>query len=438
MIKMAYRKIFSTLLGFVLLSLSGMAQAEVFMVSPDSLEASLAKAAPGSELHLAPGDYGNLRLSGDYSKGGKPITLRSQDPAHPARVSRFAINGAKGLILSDMVFDYRFTKGDDVNREKPFQVQKSSDITIRNSLFDGDLAQSDKEELNGFGAGFGLVVRGVKGVVLENNEVRHWHRAMVISESSNIVLRGNNIHAMRSDGVDFAAVQHVQVEGNFFHDFARSPISKDHPDMLQFWTNGTRTPSIDVRIRDNIFNSGAGQWTQSIFIRNEEVDTGRQGDAMYYRDFEISGNVIINAHLHGITMGEVDGVSIHNNTLVRNMQAKGLTGKNPGLWTPTIRMKKTARNVSIQDNIVPKIIGYENQPGWKVQGNLLVQPNKRGATGHYDTVFAAALSGDPAKLSSFIYLPEGPAGSGKIGSAFLRPGAAIPGPFKTWPPMASK
>jgi hypothetical protein len=438
MIKMPYRKIVSALLGFVLLSLSGVAQAEVFLVTPDSLTASLEKAAPGSELHLAPGDYGSLRLSGDYSKGGKPITLRSQDPAHPARVSRFAIRGANGLVLSDIVFDYRFTKGDDINREKPFQIMESTDITIRNALFDGDLAQSDKVALNGFGAGFGLVVRKAKGVVLENNELRRWSRAMVISESSNIVLRGNNIHALRSDGLDFAAVQHVQIEGNFFHDFARSPTSTDHPDMIQFWTNGTKTPSVDVRIRNNIFNSGAGLWTQSIFMRNEEVDTGRQGDAMYYRDFEISGNVIINAHLHGITMGEVDGVSIHNNTLIRNMHAKGLIGKNAGLWTPTIRINKAARNVSIQDNIVAKIIGVEKQPGWTVQNNLLIQPDKRGSGGHYNAVFAAALSGDPAKLSSFTYLPEGPAGSGTLGSAFLRPGAPAPGPFKTWPPIANK
>lgn len=419
-------------------SFAGIAHAEVSVVSPDTFQAALAAAEPGSELHLAEGDYGTLSLSEDYSKGGKAVTLRSQDPAHPARISRFVLKGAKGLVLSDIVFDYRYPKGADPNLEWPFQILKSTDITIRNSLFDGDLVKGGSAAVDGFGVGVGLWVRGAKGIVLENNEVRRWQRGMVISESSTIVLRGNNIHALRSDGVDFAAVQHVQIEGNFFHDFTRSAKAGDHPDMVQFWTNGTKTPTVGVRIRDNIFNSGAGLWTQSIFIRNEEVDTGHRGREMYYRDLEISGNVIINAHLHGITVGETDGLSIHNNTLIRNMQAKDLTGKNPELWTPMIRVKKVARNVSVQDNIVAKVVGFEKQSDWKVTGNLLIQPYKRGALGYYNTVFADALAGNPKKLSSYAYLAQGPAGSGKIGAQALRPGAPAAGPFKVWPPIPGK
>jgi hypothetical protein len=424
--------------GFALLFCPELAQSADLRVTPATIEQTIATAPAGSNILLAQGDYGTLRLNRDFSGGGQAVTLRSEDPAHPASVSRLAINGANGLVLSDIIFDYRFKPGDDIAREKPFQILKSTDITIRNSLFDGDHAQSDKAVLNGYGAGFGLWIRGNNGVLLEANEIRRWHRGLIIFESDNITLRGNNIHGMRSDGIDFSAVQHVLVEGNYFHDFIRSEKSTDHPDMIQFWTNGTKRPSIDIRIRDNILNSGTGMWTQSIFIRNEEVDTGRQGIEMYYRDFDISNNVIINAHLHGISIGEVDGLSINNNTLVRNIHAKGTNSNKAALWTPTIRVNKAAKNVSVKNNIVSKVVGAEPAFGWLVENNLSIQPERRGAAGHYNTVFKDALSNNPSDLTSFTYLADGPAGTGKLGSDWLLPDAKKPGPFPSWPQLPNK
>lgn len=67
-------------------------------------------------------------------------------------------------------------------------------------------------------------------------------------------------------------------------------------------------PSVNIVIPGNILNSGAGVWNQSIFMRNEKVDTQDPGPEMFYRDIVIEENVILNAHQHGITVGETDGL----------------------------------------------------------------------------------------------------------------------------------
>ena len=88
--------------------------------------------------------------------------------------------------------------------------------------------------------------------------------------------------------------------------------------MIQFWTSGTTSPSTNITIRGNILNSGAGDWTRSIFMRNEMVDLGLAGDEMFYQNILIENNVIYNAHAHGITVGETDGLTIRNNTILYN------------------------------------------------------------------------------------------------------------------------
>ena len=67
--------------------------------------------------------------------------------------------------------------------------------------------------------------------------------------------------------------------------------------MIQFWTSGTTSPSTNIVIRGNILDSGDGGWTQSIFMRNEMVDTGGAGDAMFYQNILIEDNVIYNAFI---------------------------------------------------------------------------------------------------------------------------------------------
>jgi hypothetical protein len=318
------------------------------------------------------------------------------------------------LVLEGLQFDYTFS-AEDKKHFRPFTVVDSRDVTIRSCLFDGDRARGISAVDDGFGWAFGLGVTEVVGFVLEGCEIRDFMRGLVVTRCTGVRITGNDVHDLRSDGMNFVQVQNVVIEGNHIHDFHRSVDSEDHADMIQFWTNGTDAPSTDIVIRGNLLASGRGAWTQSIFMRNEEVDKGRAGRRMFYRNILIEENVIANAHLHGITVGETDGLVIRRNTVLRNPTSEG-EDDNPNLWTPTVRVSAAARDVVIIRNVVAKIVGHEGQAGWQVADNMPVQDRTRLEAGFFGTLF----EGDPANPVTLRHKPGGPLDHAGIGAAMLQ------------------
>jgi hypothetical protein len=417
----------------------------VVLAEPDgaALKAALAAAPAGGTVLLGPGGWGALKLGpGDLpgAAPGRPVTLGSADPARPARFAWMDLRGIAHFRLESLEFRYRHKPGDSF-RLRPFAIADAADIAILRSRILGDLATGPGVDARarGFATAYGLSLTRVDGARIEDNEVATWLRGMVVGHSRDLVVRGNRLHAMRSDGMNFVAVDRVTIEANTFRDFAKSDDSGDHPDMIQFWTNGTARPSTGIVIRRNLLHAGTGGWTQSIFMRNEEVDTGRAGREMFYRDVTIEENVIVNAHLHGITLGEAEGVTIRANTLVRQPGAGG-GGHNPRLWTPRINLKSASRGVTVEGNVTGGIAGLpddrggaaggrEGVPaGWRVAGNLVLDYDDPAARSHVDAVFVAATTGDPADPRSFSYLPGGPAGAGGPGAAALALPALADGP----------
>jgi hypothetical protein len=415
-----------TFLGGVGLSLAGvwsslgvaLAQSTLTVSGPSELEAALQQAGRGSILQLAGGDYGIVDLQRIGGTVDQPIIIRSADRADRARFSRFKLDSAQNIVLADLVFDYAFAPGHP-RHIRPFRIINSTGIVVRNCLFDGDVAQGVSPLTDGFGTGQGLNIGKCTGVTVEGCEIRTFMRGIVMGDCYDVVITGNNLHSLRSDGMDFVHVERILIEDNYIHDFNKALGSGDHSDMIQFWTNRSEAPTRDVVIRNNVLNSGHGWFTQSIFMRNDLVDRGLAGPEMFYRNITIEGNVIINAHLHGITVGETDGLFIRNNTVVRNARSEGNTD-NPALWTPRINVSGAARNVEILRNVTNRIVGYDGQPDWIVADNLMVQDVGRLTEGlFYDRVFVNAIAGDPSDLASFASLPGGPLDGTGIGAPRL-------------------
>lgn len=386
--------------------------------SADALEQALSKAAKGGVILLEEGDYGVLSLRGVHAPEGAPLVLRSANPAHPARFSGMSLRDVRNIRFENLFFDYTFRRGDALQM-RPFEINGGSGISIGNAVFDGDLARNRAPADDGFPTAFGLSVRQVSGFTLENTEIRGFHRGFTIRESRDVTVRGNDLHDIRMDGMNFAQVEQVLIENNHIHDFARSLTSGDHADMIQFWTASTKKPSQHIVIRNNVLNSGHGWYTQSIFMRNELVDTGLAGPEMFYRDVTIKDNVIINAHAHGITIGETDGLTIAHNSVLRNPGSEGARD-NPRLWTPRISVAPASRNVTISGNVTSQIVGHEGQADWSLARNLIVQDYRRMEPGFYGIVFVNALAGDPSDLSSFFPRYGGPLDGTGIGAHRLR------------------
>lgn len=387
------------------------------------LAAALEKATGGETIRLAPGEYGRLALDGHDGRAfqfSRPVTVTSDDPAAPAVFTSAEVAGVTGMVFDGLVFDYRYAAGDKTIR-RAFRFTGSRDLTIRNALFDGDLAQGLSEVDDGYGAGFALTVQNNTDVTLAGNEIRGFKKGLATGGNTNIAILGNEIHALRMDGLTVTGTKGIRIEGNYFHGFLRAPEAKDHSDMIQFWTQGSTRPSTDIVIRGNLLQAGDGGHTQSIFMRNELVDTGRAGREMFYRNVTIEDNVILNGHLHGISIGEAEGVTIRRNTVLRDPRLLARTAKAEAKAIPRIRVNPASLDVDIEDNIafmLPQV-----RPGWKIAGNLKAQDMAPTQPGFYDALFLPRPPGSAGGLAALTWLmvrPGSPADKPGLGADLMR------------------
>ena len=336
--------------------------------SAAELTQALNNARGGEVIELASGNYETLDLRGK-SDGtyhfDPPITIRSADPEDQAVFSGMTLNGVIGINIEGVTFEYDAQAGAATN-EKFTTIVGSQNVSITDSTFNGDLAEGVDEVSDGYATGIGLHVDGSSDVDISGNDFSSFLRGATFWRSDGLTLTENHVHAMRSDGFNFADVDNVLIEGNHFESFIGSLDSSDHRDFIQFWTTSTTSPSTNVVIRENLLDVGDGDWTQSIFIRNELVDQGHAGQEFFYSNFLIEDNIIRNTHQHGITVGEVDGLVIRNNTVVEGQ------GDNTSGTTPRINVSEDALNVTITQNIAHDIMGPN---GASISQNLLIDPD---------------------------------------------------------------
>lgn len=393
------------------------ALAEVRTITDDAaLRAALASGVAGDTLVLAPGRYGPLVLRGDH--GSAPAVIRSADPENPAEISGIQATRFQGLTLENLHLRYRFSTQDPLNF-RPFVFQTCSDLRITATRLEGDEAHGLGTSSDGLPYAFGIGVRNCDGVDLIDLHISRFYRGLVVSRSQSIRITGSELTAIRMDGMNFAQVEDVLIESNYIHAFRRSEDPRDHADMIQFWTASTDWASRHIVIRNNVLNSGDGRYTQSIFMRNERADAVDGTDrSLYYHDIRIENNLIINAHTHGITVGEVIGLEVLNNTLIQN--ASSADGNlTRSLWQPHIRINPHSEAVRIAHNITHGIVGPEDQGDWQVVDNLLIQNTGRMDPGaHFSTVFEMS---DPTSPITWQRRPDGPAGDTHLGASVRVP-----------------
>lgn len=365
------------------------------------LDQALASIGPRGEIVLTGDVYEGLTLYDarhPFAAEYQDLVIRADDHGPPPTIRRMSLSGARNIRLSGV----RFEPGPLTStRDKPYQALRVSGLVIVDSAFvgphglDGDAA---------FGAlGFGLVVRGATGLKLLNCAFRMFHRAVVISMSSDVQIVGSRFTEMSSDGVNLEEVADVTIAGNHFSDFAKPPGQTYHQDFLQLWSVNAKTPSRDILVEDNFFSSGRGDSTQSIFLRNERVDSYDGGDAMFYRDLTIRNNVIHNGHLHGITVGETVGLTIVGNTLVQNFRED----EDRPVNTPAINIRRASRDVRIEGNILAKPLGPV-EASWSAAGNRSLQMRDPLAPEYIGSALRNPLARGAAAPADFEVIDGGP------------------------------
>ncbi|WP_170349862.1 right-handed parallel beta-helix repeat-containing protein [Ruegeria atlantica] len=336
------------------------------------LNQALNHASGGETLLLAGGNYDALIVKRAFKT---PVTIRSADPSSPACFTGLRLKNAGNLILDGLMFDYSFQRGDK-HRTNHFGIANGHNITITNSVFDGDYN-------TGIGHGLGLQITGSSKITISNSLFRKWWKALTAFKTTHLTLSRNQFYDIRADGMALSGIDNLTIELNRFHTF-RGGNSRDHRDMIQLMRTTNRGSS-NIVIRDNVFDIGAGDYTQTIFMGKSGKNTS--DPLLRHKNVLIENNVIYNAHMHGISVHGADNLSIRKNSIIRVRQPKG--GK---VSIPRINISYST-SVVIEQNVVSGINGYQNQKDWAVLNNVIVQDQSPSSPGYYDREFIYYATG---------------------------------------------
>jgi len=371
------------------------------------LNHAINNATGDTTLILSAGDYGRLDFNGNTNSllgSSARLTIKSADADNPAKITSFLINHCKNIELNGLEFDYSAPPGTSIAL-RPFTVLNCDNVRVVNSLFEGDIAVGVASTDNGMGSGTALAVGSSNNIEFSNNTIVEFWKGAVFTNTNNLTVKSNELSELASDGLDFANVKNVLIEENYLHDFASNPDTTAHKDMIQFWTRGVPEASQDVIIRGNILDSGMGTYTQSMLIKSE------LGLAREFKNFLIEDNFIHNAFTHGITINQMDGLTIRNNTIISNPDS-AVDGT--GRYVPKIHIGDETKNIVVQDNITNKITGT----GWTGGNNLIVQDSSPDQPNYYGDIFVNGMVGGSGTLEDFRAVSGGVIEQMGVGSKY--------------------
>lgn len=307
------------------------------------LAAALSTAVGGETFVLAPGSYGSVSISGRNFSA--PITIQSQSSTSMATFSNLDVRNSSNIAFKSVDIG-RAMAANEYDYGKMASVFSSKNVSFDAVKIHGTLDGNPRND------GWGLYVADSANVRVANSDFTELHRGAVFERSSNLTVEANKVHGIRSDGLDFTAVDTVLLKDNQLRDFF--PVADDHADAIQFWSQGQTRGSSNITITGNQIFQGSGLGMQGMHLR-DEVGTNP------FKNVNIYNNILYgNDMWNGIHVNHGQGVSITNNTVVSRTNDGG------SYW---IRVEQGS-DITIQKNVTDTIITKSNTGSINVSGNL--------------------------------------------------------------------
>ena len=375
--------------------LAAQARGDVVAVSDAmALANAVMWARPGSIIQVAAGEYPKLVIKRVID--GPPIRITGPREAH---INQILFMKAQGWRVDGV------TILGDIGKAMPVDVAASRDIMLTNVMLTGSTPDPDPrwEESNG------IVIRNSEAVVLALSEVTHVKQIGSLRDSFGVVIEGNHFTNAR-EGLMIRANHGLVIRHNLFVGWKPRFDIFEHPDMIQFMTQQVPTGSNMVTIEGNYLSAGENRAVQGIFVRAEAYEVGRSPMG-YHRDFSIRHNVYHGSSRHGITISNVRGLTVENNTVIGSPHAfvgnvpRDPSGKSSVGWQPAIIASGTTwgrleNNISALMAIRPESAGTQDISNFVYHPRVLADARNPGKS------FAAPLTGGELPLSSFAVLPQ--------------------------------
>jgi hypothetical protein len=295
---------------------------------------AIARAESGDRIILAPGNYGSIDIRG--KSWASDVMLVSASTANPARIETLTVNTVSHLSIKSLHIGRPLNPGE-ANYAIFGNFRTVSSVTLDDVFVRGSM---DNNPVND---GNGLNFVDSRSVTVKASRFEQLGRGLSASASTDVTLIGNVFRAMRTDGMNFANVQRVTIDGNKFSDFFVG--EGDHPDAIQFWTTGTKQASSNIIIRNNQIFQGRGAGTQGIFL-TDQVGT------LPYQNVRIENNLLyVYDGYNGIMVGNGRGIEIIGNSVLSESR------DNQKYW---IRLDRV-EGVTLRNNIADSFVNQNNK-----------------------------------------------------------------------------
>ncbi|GAO40125.1 hypothetical protein SCH01S_43_00260 [Sphingomonas changbaiensis NBRC 104936] len=312
------------------------------------LQSALSHAAGGDTIVLAAGNYGTSYINDrNYSAG---VTIKSASLSNRAHFDYLAISNSNNLRFEGLDVGHALRHGE--NPSSPYaRVTDSDNIKMVGMSFHGSL---DNHPAND---GVGLNVTNSDHFQLMGSTFRDLYRGAYIQQASDVTVASNSFQMIRTDGLDFGAVNGAVVDKNSFTNF--HPIAGDHADAIQFWLTGQPHGSSNIAITNNTIMQGSGTGMQGIFMSDPK--------AFGYNNVRIQNNLVYgNDQYHGIFLNGVHGAQVIGNTMLSKSTDHKMmwidlhNGSNFTVrdnLAESIQVQRGATGVSMSHNATPATVG---------------------------------------------------------------------------------
>jgi Ca2+-binding RTX toxin-like protein len=259
--------------------------------SAAALNAALKVAQSGDTIALASGTYAGVTATNLHFASG--VTITEAQGAH-AVLTTLTVSASSGLTFSGLEF-----YADPTGINNPFLVHNgSTDIHFDRLNVHGSMDGNPADDVAA------LFVRDSSNISITNSEFQQLAAAINDSNNVGITISGNSIHDIRTDGIRNNGASDVTITHNTITNFFPAP--GDHPDAIQFWTNGFTTSAHDITVADNLIQRGTGSTAQGVFMTDSS-------GVMPYLNLHITGNTIIGEAYNGIDVSGATSALISNN-----------------------------------------------------------------------------------------------------------------------------
>lgn len=262
----------------------------------EQLVAAVTKAKGGDVIVLAEGDYGLLQFNNAQFE--TDVTIRSKDPERPARIAGLRMQGPRNVVFEDIEFTR--ARGNDPAWAKIIEVNGGYNFTIRGGFVHGALNGSPADDING------ILLRNIQRVTVAGVTFRELNNALIVGDSTDVVIDGNSFSYMAADGIDIPGVNRAKITNNHFYEFRT--VDGAHPDAIQCWTRNEASACKNISIRHNNFDGAPGHEFQGVFFGDEAKIGG-------YDNIEIADNVFTGTMWHAVYLGAGSNIVIKNNVI---------------------------------------------------------------------------------------------------------------------------